>query len=69
MAARVLRFMGLSGWLYVLFLIVSGVAYAPYNGGHWLLLLEWALVLVIWLAPRFHALWSRYRPNTRMPSR
>ena len=53
----IFRFVGLSGPLFVLFLIVSGTAFSPYNGGHWLLWLEWALVLAIWLLARWAEPW------------
>ncbi len=46
---------GVTGVLYVAFMVVSGVAFAPYNGGHWLLWAEWAIVAALWLI----ALWGR----------
>lgn len=48
------RFMGISGWLVLLLIVVSGTAYAPSQfGGHDLLYLQWILALMIWLFARW----------------
>jgi len=48
------RFMGVSGWLVLLLIIVSGTAFAPSQfGGHDLLYIEWGLAVMIWLFARW----------------
>jgi hypothetical protein len=54
LAMAFFRFMGVSGWLVLLLVIVSGVAFMPSQyGGHDILWLEWALALAIWLFSRW----------------
>jgi hypothetical protein len=48
------RFMGISGWLTLLLIIVSGVAFMPSQyGGHDILWFEWILAIAIWLCARW----------------
>jgi hypothetical protein len=54
LAMKFFRFMGISGWLWLLLVIVSGTAFAPSQfGGHDLLYFQWALGLAIWLCARW----------------
>jgi hypothetical protein len=48
------RFMGISGWLVLMLIIVSGVAFMPSQfGGHDILYLQWILAVAIWLLSRW----------------
>jgi hypothetical protein len=59
------RFMGVSGWLVLLLIIASGVAFAPSQfGGHDLLYIQWGLAVAIWMCARwgthFKERWTRH---------
>jgi hypothetical protein len=48
------RFMGISGWLVLFLMLVSGIAFNPSQyGGHDILWLQWALAVAIWLCARW----------------
>lgn len=54
LAMKFFRFMGISGWLVLLLVIISGMAYAPSQfGGHDLLYMQWGLATAIWLCARW----------------
>jgi len=62
MANLFFRFMGVSGWLFIVYLIIAGIAFSPYNGGHWLLWLQYGIVAVIWLGSRWGT-WIKNKYN------
>lgn len=54
LAMMFFRFMGISGWMALLLIIVSGVAFMPSQfGGHDILYLQWFLAIAIWLCSRW----------------
>jgi hypothetical protein len=59
------RFMGVSGWLVLLLIITSGVAFMPSQfGGHDILYFQWILAVTIWLLSRWGTtLKDRYRQS------
>ena len=54
LAMKFFRFMGISGWLVLLLIITTSIAFMPSQyGGHDLLYIQWALGIAIWIFSRW----------------